>query len=1236
MKKLLLSLILTLFVSTTSFADMKNVFKHIPEGETLIAEKQTYSDFSTDDYPGIFGVEGTLILNNVTFKNNDSFVITLSEDALLKIGDDSSFTSNTGGTIWSKKGYTVIGNNVEFNSNADPNYYMGTIVNEDGTLSIKNNVKFLNNFNSSEMFGGAIENCFGGNTLIYANAQFIDNGALNDGGAIYNGFSNSDNEKPVLDIYKGALFDSNAAKRGGAIYNDGSLAISGVTKFINNTANDYGGAIYNHGDLQMWADCEDIVFNGNTANGVSNAIHDNEGTITLMSNYGSNIIFNDRITSENEYSEISIEGLGKTIFNEDMSGYNGKIYLESGSTLQLGYDGKISNTSLKSNDGTLNLINGKINDSADVSPTFFSGYAFLEIDATLSGNSSIGDKFAPISADFHNDGNNYYYSGVTLTNVNITNNLITDNTGTFTVISASNGPCPNLYADLKVTQNGKTIKFTENQTSLNDTLNDTDIDYEILPQAQTFAQVISDATSYKVYNLSNNEMLSQNLGNLEGKQLIINGNGYDITSNGKKGMSVYIDPDNSYDEKTLRLENIKTISGFSGYYGAVVDNYSLTKIGSNITFENNTVLYNGGVFYGNKKSYMHTGDNITFRNNTANSGGVLQTEQVSVTIFGGNILFESNTADRGGAINNQGGIDFEKNATFVSNQGYQGSAIYNDNDAEIFFRNGAKFINNNNSAIYNYGSLKFFAMSEDIEFTGNDIAIFNVGGGMTFVTGAANVIFNDKLVSYDSDSKLWFDSYDYVILGIFDDFSKIILNADMSDYTGKININGAYVQLGENGTFFNSNCTYDISGATIDFANSVIQDYEFANSLKVTDTLNLKIDADLKNEKMDTITANNFSGDGKVNVTAINITKDSDKKEEISLDFITGNTLKGIVKSVDKAYSVMYEYDASYDKETGNMSFVRGKENPISNESAVSGLAGGYLSQVTVANQSFANIDNKVSQTRAAAKTPLYASANTNQVFEQGGSIERALWLRPYVVSDTVDVGADSKVDNTMYGTLAGIDLPAGKDKLLSFYLGYTGGKQEFNSVKTNQTNYMLGVTGTLIKDKWYLGATVNAGTNKVTADNDLGSDDIDNITYSLGLKTGYDFDLGKDFTLQPNIILMYIGSTSNDFTNVQGNKIEDDGISNILIQPGLRLDLSLANGWTPYGLFDVAINTGETSTKINGNKVKSLEMDPYFEYGVGVSKDFLNSPWSCYGQVSGKSGSRSGVGFNLGIKYAF
>ena len=46
MKKLLLSFVLTLFVSAPSFADIEDMFKYfIPEDETLIEEKQTYSDF---------------------------------------------------------------------------------------------------------------------------------------------------------------------------------------------------------------------------------------------------------------------------------------------------------------------------------------------------------------------------------------------------------------------------------------------------------------------------------------------------------------------------------------------------------------------------------------------------------------------------------------------------------------------------------------------------------------------------------------------------------------------------------------------------------------------------------------------------------------------------------------------------------------------------------------------------------------------------------------------------------------------------------------------------------------------------------------------------------------------------------------------------------------------------------------------------------------------------------------
>ncbi len=1230
MKKLLSVLVLTLFVSTTSFAQEQ--FKYlVPEGETLIEENETYNGLPADDYMAIFGVMGELILNNVTFKNNEPLAIALGSDAFLKIGDASSFISNKNGAIINVTGNLEIGNNVEFNSNQDYSYGISTIHNYGGLILIKNNVKFLNNTCTNN--GGAISNDFIGETTIFQNAQFINNKAYKNGGAIYNGISDSSDETNKIIIYRNALFDSNSAENGGAIYNCSVLGILGGAKFINNTADTgYGGAIYNCHALELWADCGDIEFTGNKANGVSNAIYDSEGQIGMLTTYGSNIIFNDRITSKNENSIMRISGSGKIILNEDMSGYNGTVTLDNGSTLELGKNGKIFSGNLVMGDtygsATLNLINEEVNNYLVVRPNRFSGNALLEIDATLLGNNSTGDTFSPRYVD---EG-----SEIVLTNVNITNTSITNSTGTFNVVlidNILNDYYPKLNVDLKVTQHGKTVKFTKNPTSLNGT----DVDYTILNQTQTLAQVISDTTSCKVYNLSNNESLSQNLSSLEGDQLIINGNGYDITSNNKKGMSVGT-TDDYY--KILKLENVKTISGFFGNYGAVVDNYGTTRIGSNTTFENNNAVGRGGVFtnYSNRSS-ISIGHDVTFRNNSAgNSGGVIyNSEWLGTILFGANAKFESNTATNlGGAISNNGSIEFAKNPTFISNQAKNGGAIYNDEKGDITFKDGAKFINNKNSAIHNNeGTLDFFAISEDVEFTGNDVAIFDNKGTIRFENDGANIIFNDKLVSYSSDSNLFFLSNTSNFLDRTEDTSKTILNADMSEYTGKITID-TYLQLGKNGTLFNSNSKYKIYNATMDLANSVLQDYEFSNSLEVVNILNLKVDADLNNEKMDTITAHNILCTGEINVTAINVTKDTDKKEEISLEFITGEDLKAIVESVDKAYSVMYEYDASYDKETGNMSFVRGKENPISNESAVSGLASGYLSEVTIANQSFANIDNKVSQTRAATKTPLYASANTNQVFEQNGSIERALWLRPYVVSDTVDVGTESKVDNTMYGTLAGIDLPAGKDKLLSFYLGYTGGKQEFGSVKMNQTNYILGVTGSLIKDKWYLGATVNAGTNKVTADNDLGSDDIDNITYSVGVKTGYDFDLGKNFTLQPNIILMYIGLTSSDFTNAQGNKIEDDGINNILIQPGVRLDLSLTNGWTPYGLFDVAINTGETSTKINGNKVKSLELDPYFEYGVGVSKDFLNSPWSCYGQVSGKSGSRSGAGFNLGIKYAF
>ena len=39
---------------------------------------------------------------------------------------------------------------------------------------------------------------------------------------------------------------------------------------------------------------------------------------------------------------------------------------------------------------------------------------------------------------------------------------------------------------------------------------------------------------------------------------------------------------------------------------------------------------------------------------------------------------------------------------------------------------------------------------------------------------------------------------------------------------------------------------------------------------------------------------------------------------------------------------------------------------------------------------------------------------------------------------------------------------------------------------------------------------------------------------------------------------------------------------------------------------------------------------------GIGINKEFESTPWSCYGQVAGRSGGRSGFSGNFGVKYRF
>ncbi len=731
-------------------------------------------------------------------------------------------------------------------------------------------------------------------------------------------------------------------------------------------------------------------------------------------------------------------------------------------------------------------------------------------------------------------------------------------------------------------------------------------------------------------------------------------------------------------------------SGYGGVF-AVSSSGTLTILTTNETkFENNSATGTGGAI-SNEEGKINIGNNVSFISNTSGSaGGAIYSDAIDSAPeieIGDNVVFSSNTSNLdGGAIDNCGSLKIGANAKFIYNKivgndgNYHGGAISNNRDpfnhdinstveigenvtfegnesnayggaisngseSTVTIKDGAVFKNNkarSGGAIYTKGTVNLIANTNDILFEGNTddngscaICTDDDGNGAgkvnLFASKNAKITFNDKIKSVFPTSELNINKS-----GTLSDASgTVILNEDMSGFSGDVNIFAGKVILTENGKWFSGSTTVD--NAAIDMANKVIDDIEFMN-LTVHNTLNLSVDADLKNEKMDTISTEGYEIDGKIKVSAINIVSDTEKKK-VDLEFVKTDAIKDGVETISSASSDLYKYNVKYDESTGNMTFTKTSiGNPLAHAADILGLIGGSFSKIATINQAFVGMDTgaKSKKQNSAQSSNLYASAS-NQVFESDNEIQRGVWLRPYATNETMKLaGLDKDIETTMYGTIAGIDLPVAEDKMVAVYFGYNGSQQKLESIKINNTGYCIGATGMLIKDSYYIGATVNAELGKATTDTDFGSDDTDMTSYAVAAKAGYNFEVGNNWIIEPNLMVAYVGINTKEFTNAQGNKVSAEGINNVHIEPGVKASLELDNGWTPYGLISASFNTGEAATEVNNKSVKALTMDPYYECGIGLTKDFLSTPWSCYGEIDGRTGSREGIGFNLGVKYAF
>ena len=699
----------------------------------------------------------------------------------VNIGKGAKFNfnkANRGGAIFNQV-EVRIGEGVKFSSNR-ADFYGGAIYNnQNGKITIEEGVEFCSN--SASTYGGAIDNR--GKVTIESGVEFSSN-TSNLGGAIYNY-----NKSTMTISGNNITFNYNTAtSSGGAIFNNrGEVTIESGAIFNSNNANNAGGAIYNNGTLNLIVNTEKIEFTGNTANGVSNAIYDNEGIINLYAK-NEDIIFNDRIASKNNKSILNINqsttaliANGKIILNEDMSGFTGQVNIYDGELeLQARLDAddinknKFFSGDINFSSGTLNISNGTI-DYIDVKNWTSTENSNLKFDVDLRDDTS--DNFTV---------ENEATGELNLTAINILGTSF-KSTGTITLFKDEKSP------EFQVLT---TAYYDGYEYSFSTTTVMGELEYNVTGTTKTFKEVVNDtAPVIRSYSFANDEIVTLGLEDLGGDRLTIFGNGYEVISSSVSGINI----------STGQILEIDKGSGdkfvWRNFYstgdGGVLNNTGIVDIGEGIEFDSNEA-HNGGAIF-NSGEEITVGSGAIFNYNIATSSGGAIHNKGKLTIESESV-FNSNTAKYGGAIyNDKGTITIEEGVEFNSNiANDSGGAIYNSNDSAITI-SGANIAFSSNTAKYSGGAI--YNNTSTITISGENITFDS-----NTATYGGGVIYNNSKSSMEIISA-----------------GQIDFNSNIANSGGVIYNNNSIIAMNGRCIFFSSNNVKQHGGALYNYDNSKME-----------------------------------------------------------------------------------------------------------------------------------------------------------------------------------------------------------------------------------------------------------------------------------------------------------------------------------------------------------------------------------------------------------------------------
>lgn len=1249
--------------------------------------------------------------------NDDKGIVNIFHSTFGEAGDATSGNiANKGGAIHNESsamfGSILQISDSTFNSNI-ATVSGGAISNDYAATNI-----FNSEFNSNKAIfnGGAIYNTFQ-SALQITDSTFNLNIADNSGGAIYNG---ADNAKTyIASNWKNVAFTANQATLGGAIYNGKDLYLTANTSGMNFSGNT-GGDIYNAGITNLNAGIADMTFGSGIISPGGNAIYinksgldadiNNDGVLETAPTTG-RIILNSALTGagnvEVDGGTLKVGAAGSIgasgnpigalkfgngtdtsssildLANGSVSGiYSSSLNIAANNTTSIWMDVDLTNPTTKSD--TLNTtgafnVNGNL--SLATVRMLHDATSPATVDAPVSTFAS--GNFGTFSSQFRTYTNNYIYT------VNLNSGILSFDRGVGTVaglrfavedavdaersfsLIGSDYIADSPYGLSNGTA-GNPLTLTIFGTGKNGLAIDGNNAHNLFVVPQYAKLNVVDAAIKNAYVVDASGAAIFNAGTLNVNNSLFDNNRANMAFADVYGGAIS-------NTGTAYIANSDFTRNFSSFRGGAISNRgagaTMNIYASKFT-NNTTSSGSGGAISNSDGAILNVsdstfgGNDFSFANSAVSAGAILN---LSGTTNVYNSTFKFNRATGayggGGAILNITGTTNVYNSTFLNNSGRLGGAIYNGMGIANLYN--SSFTNNiaphQGGAIYSDGgTVNLIASGQDVTFSGNTATN---GGNDIYLTNAAKLNLNsaegNKITfgggiksSAIADGTININKFGSATAG--DPPTGVPINGEVvlaaPIETSTVNLYNGTLTL-NNDSYLNGNALA-LAGGTLNMQNGAVGTMAL-NSLAVTDTNNLKIDANLAAGTSDKIEGTYAASTGKLCVSSIRLLNDSTSSSTTTK--LLGSNLIGhdlVRMDVTKAYTPIYQYNVSYNDATGQLTFAGGGAgggssnfNPSILSSAVSANVGAYMAQVSTYNEALSRSELFMSlpkQERLLMKQRnMYANIGGNdvqpEVFsptflpdEKGG-----LWFKQYTSFENVPMNNGPNVSNVGYGALIGADSPMyhlknGYDGYLTTYVAYNGSHQNYDNVGVNQNGGALGVTGSLYKGNFFTALTASVGESVGQANTMYGVDNFNTLLAGLAWKSGYNIEMAKGkFILQPSLLAAYTFANTFGYTTASGVNMTSDPMNAVQVAPGVKFIANMENGWQPYLAANMVFNIMDNQ-KFQANDVQLPQMSiaPYIEYGVGVQRRW-GERFTGFGQAMLRGGGRNGIALQFGFRIA-